>query len=614
MTPREEHEQHRARHRAIAEQKEAIAGRFSIANLILFGAFVVLTGSGAWNARMTASNSDYFMVGAGVLSLVLLIVSYVQHGRVLRARDASLMRAKIHELHLQRIEGKLEGLDGGDGLAPIDHPYAGDLDVVGPSSLFARLSVAHTEAGRRILASWLLAPATESEIEARAESVKELAPNVAYRADLEGAVLDTGEAVLDGARFLEFVRAEPVVLKTPWMRWAAVILPLITITLVVLSGWLIPKYMWVPTFVLQWLLAARAEPAVRHAHSLVVSRLRFVESYRALFEVVEKSTPKSPRLIALKAMLNVDGSTATKELRSLEMWAGFFELRSQGLAHFILNPLLLWDLNVLRNVEQWGQRAGKHCESWFNAVGEIEALSSLATLAHQDRDATTPRIGAPGSAFIAEGLRHPLIAPGARIPNDVRIDGPSQALLITGSNMAGKSTLLRAVGLNTVLALAGGVVTANAFSVPRVRLRASMRVADSLQRGASYFQAELARLRIVVTDAESEPPLLVLLDELLRGTNAKARHVGARAVLLHLLARHAMGLVATHDIALSELEDELAHDPSGMRVKNVHFTDVFENGEMKFDYILRDGVVRTSNALRLLRMAGIEVDDDTSLT
>jgi DNA mismatch repair ATPase MutS len=216
---------------------------------------------------------------------------------------------------------------------------------------------------------------------------------------------------------------------------------------------------------------------------------------------------------------------------------------------------------------------------------------------------------------VAEGLCHPLLAPDQRVPNDLRLEGEKHALLITGSNMAGKSTLLRAVGASAVLALAGGYVSARAFSLPPLRIRASMRVADSLQRGASYFQAELARLRTVVEDADDEdaPPILFLLDELLRGTNAKARHKGARAVLLHLLARRGMGLVATHDIALSELEEELAHDAGGMRVTNVHFTDVFEGGEMRFDYRLRPGVVRTSNALRLLKMAGIDVEEDTSL-
>jgi DNA mismatch repair ATPase MutS len=174
--------------------------------------------------------------------------------------------------------------------------------------------------------------------------------------------------------------------------------------------------------------------------------------------------------------------------------------------------------------------------------------------------------------------------------------------------MAGKSTLLRAVGVNVALALAGGPVCAESMRVPRVRLRASMRAEDSLEAHASYFHAELQKLRTVVEQAEAEPPVLFLLDELLRGTNARARHLGARAVLLHLLKRSALGLVATHDVALSVLERE---HPG--QIHNVHFTDVIEDGEMRFDFRLREGVVRTSNALRLLAMAGIEVDADDQL-
>ena len=207
--------------------------------------------------------------------------------------------------------------------------------------------------------------------------------------------------------------------------------------------------------------------------------------------------------------------------------------------------------------------------------------------------------------FRARGLAHPLIPTHARVPNDVTLGGPGHAVIITGSNMAGKSTLLRAVGLNTALALAGGPVLADELRLPEVRLRASMRVDDSLQRGASYFHAELAKLRSVVDRADAQPPLLFLLDELLRGTNARARHLGARAVLTHLLDRGAMGLAATHDIALSELERERPG-----KVTNVHFTDVMRDDEMIFDYLLREGVVTSSNALRLLGMAGIAVPDD----
>jgi DNA mismatch repair ATPase MutS len=207
-------------------------------------------------------------------------------------------------------------------------------------------------------------------------------------------------------------------------------------------------------------------------------------------------------------------------------------------------------------------------------------------------------------ALVFEGLAHPLLPSRSRVANDLITSGPGTALVITGSNMAGKSTLLRAIGVNIALALAGGPVCARQASVPRVRLRASMRADDSLQSGASYFHAELTKLRRVVDTADAQPPVFFLLDELLRGTNARARHLGARAVLLHLIARHGCGVVATHDAMLGQLETE---QPG--RVQNFHFTDVMNDGEMTFDYTLHPGIVRTSNALRLLAMAGIDVPE-----
>jgi DNA mismatch repair ATPase MutS len=219
-----------------------------------------------------------------------------------------------------------------------------------------------------------------------------------------------------------------------------------------------------------------------------------------------------------------------------------------------------------------------------------------------------PSIGGEEGALDAEALVHPLLTSQTRVPNDVTLPGQGSALIVTGSNMAGKSTLLRAVGLNIALGLAGGPVTARRFRLPLVRLRASMRADDSLQSGASYFHAELQKLRRVTDHAEDDPPVFFLLDELLRGTNARARHLGARAILMHLLERRASGLVATHDVALASLADEYPK-----RVINVHFTDVMREGEMIFDYRLRPGVVKTSNALRLLRQAGIDVPEDDQL-
>jgi len=608
VTARAEHEVRRHRHQSEAERLEGVGLRFSVANLLLFGGAAVVGGAGTWNR-------DLVSIAIGAALFVAFLGSYIAHGRLVRRRDRETTRAKIHGRHLARIAGKLDGLDGGDGLAPADHSYASDLDLFGAGSLFARIAVTHTEAGRRMLADWLLAPAEPEVIRARQLAVAELAKAIDLRTDLECAVLDTGQDRLDGARFLSFVRGPRSILGSPFLRYGTIVLPLVTLTLLALSGSVLPSFSWLPLALVQGLIAARSEAFVGPAHALVVSRARFVESYRTLFQTIEDARWEAPLLVSARERLGSGSSAATAELRRLETWAGLFEMRQQGLVHLVVNPLFLWDLNVLRHVELWAERVGPRCGAWFEAAGEVEALSSLATLAHQDPAAIVPAIGEAGSSLVAEGLLHPLLPVDHRVANDVRVEGPAHALLITGSNMAGKSTLLRAIGVSAVLAMAGGHVAARSFSLPRVRLRASMRVADSLQRGASYFQAELARLRTVVADADDEaaPPIFFLLDELLRGTNAKARHKGARAVLLHLLERRGMGLVATHDIALSELEDELAQDPRGMRVTNVHFTDVFENGEMKFDYLLRPGVVKTSNALRLLKMAGIEVDEDTSL-
>ena len=288
-------------------------------------------------------------------------------------------------------------------------------------------------------------------------------------------------------------------------------------------------------------------------------------------------------------------------------------MRTQGLVYVLLSAVLLWDVHCLARVERWISRSGKHVGEWTRVLGEIEALASLATLLSQDSGAILPEIreedtDADEPAILAEGLAHPLIAADARVANDVALQGRGYALVVTGSNMAGKSTLLRALGSAVALALAGGPVIATRMRLMPVRMRASMRIADSLQAGSSYFHAELERLRIVIAEAEEEPPILFLLDELLRGTNARARHRGARAVVLHLLARGALGIVATHDVALSELEQELDG-----KVRNTHFTDVIEDGEMIFDYRLRPGVVRTSNALRLLSMAGVEVEVDDAV-
>ena len=598
-SPEPEHTRRRDAFALEAARLGTVADRISFLRLALF--FVL---GSAFAAAF--SERSVVMGGIAAAATLLFLVAIVWHARVFAAKERAEVRREIHDRHLRRIAGSTTGLPDGALAIPDAHPYASDIDLVGPGSLFERIAVTHTVAGTETFGRWLAAPATIETARARQDAVVELADRrLDTREALEAAVLDSGSEQIDARPFVEFCEGPKVIAGRPILGVVVSILPLLTITLIALSGEVLPAGSWVPLAIVQGLIARQLERGVAHAYARVVSRRRFVESYRAILKIAEEMPAEAKALVALKERLNVTGSRPSAELARLELWASLFEVRAQGLVHLVVNVLLLWDANVLLRLERWALRAGSKTREWLETIGELEALASLATMRAVDATSSMPVLEGEG-VLRAEGLSHPLLPLAARVANDITLDGPGTALVVTGSNMAGKSTLLRALGVNVVLALAGGPVSAKSMRVPAVRLRASMRIADSLQHGASYFQAELSRLRTVIEDAEASPPILFLLDELLRGTNARARHRGARAVVLHLLARRAMGIVATHDIALSELEEEL-----GGRVRNMHFTDVLgPDGEMTFDYLLRPGVVKTSNALRLLAMAGVEVEPD----
>lgn len=601
-SPLEHHQAQRKRFEEERDRQDRIAARFSMVQLGLFGLSAVLGGSGLF------SGLNLPLLGGGAAAFVVFLVVRAVQGRVITRREEAEVRRVIHDRQVARITNSYDALPPPGAILPPGHPYAADLDITGDQSLLARLDTTHTTAGARALASWLASPAPIEVIEKRQEAVRELAQKLDLRQELEAAVLETERERLDARPFVELMEKKGILEDKPWLKLVSPILPLITIgvwaagTFGPISGWA-----WLLPLAVQIVIVRSTEPRSREVYTAMGDKKGFVDAYARLFGVVEGAELEAPLLRELIDELRVEGAPPSVQMQRLERWTSWYELREQGIVHVFVNPLLLWDLNCLIGIEAWIRNVGRKCSVWFDALGEIEALAALSILLHQDPHATMPEV-TEGGGVVAEEVVHPLLPLPTRVSNDVTLDGPGSCLIVTGSNMAGKSTLLRAVGVNCVLALAGGPVLAKRMRVPRLRVRASMRIADSLQRGASYFQAELARLRLVVHRAEADPPILFLLDELLRGTNAKARHVGARAVVAHLLDRQAMGMVATHDVALSQVEEERPG-----QVKNVHFTDVIKDGEMTFDYHLRPGVVRTSNALRLLAEVGIDVEDDPHL-
>jgi DNA mismatch repair ATPase MutS len=350
-------------------------------------------------------------------------------------------------------------------------------------------------------------------------------------------------------------------------------------------------------------------PKIEPIASAVSSREGALARYRSMLELIEKepfAAESSKR--RRKDLGDAEGPVASQEIRRLSTIVSYLDARHNEAFRFFIGPLVLWDAHCVLALEGWRRRAGRHVRRWLEVIGEIEALSSLAAFAHDHPEHVWPTLS-ESPAFRAKGLGHPLIEPGALVRNDVALRGPGTALLVTGSNMSGKSTLLRSMGINAVLAMAGAPVVAHELVTSVFELRTSLWARDSLAKGVSHFYAELQKLKRVVDGIDSGRSLLFLLDEILQGTNSRERVIGARSVLRHLLERGAMGAVSTHDVGLLDLPTEL-----DTKLDKVHFEEQVSEMDgpstMTFDYRLRPGVVRSTNALRLMKRVGIDVDLD----
>jgi DNA mismatch repair ATPase MutS len=343
-------------------------------------------------------------------------------------------------------------------------------------------------------------------------------------------------------------------------------------------------------------LAPRAEP--------IVTAVERAEPALALLagvlERIERESFSSARLSSLIARLRGADAPASAEIEKLRRLVALLDARrNQFFALFAI--IILWTPNLALAIERWRVRSGSRIGDWIEAVGEIEALASLASFASEHPGFAMPAIETGGPLFDARELGHPLIPDDRRVTNDIRLDETLRLLVVSGSNMSGKSTMMRSVGVGAVLAMAGGPVCARSLRIAPTAVGASIRIADSLQENASRFYAEILRIRQVL-EMSRQGPLLYLLDEVLAGTNSHDRRIGAEAIVRGLVERGAVGLVSTHDLALAQIAESLAP-----RAANVHFEDHIEDGKVVFDYRMRAGVVTKSNALALMRSVGIEV-------
>lgn len=604
---------YRERARDFEAQALRLEARSSlVSNLrgLSFGAAAVSAVAAAAGASLAWS------LPVGALAVLSFAVLLVVHARVIDAHDLAERWVDVNRAALARLGHDFDAIpDAGDDLSPQTHPYARDLDLFGRGSLFQRLSVARTRFGREQLASFLVSPPDLERARRRQAAVRVLSEDLHFCQSFEAhalGVVGTRRRGTEAARvrrppnpepLLRWAESQPVLSRDSILRLGAVLLP--PLGFICLFGYFMGALSGLfPLAVvgLQALILLRSATQSSRVFSAVSSDEGAFLRYGTLLALIEESSHDDPLLRELRTRLDSPIGKPSASMARFERLVGFFDLKHNGLVHPFVNLLTLWDLNCTLGLERWQTQVGKNLRGWFEVIGLYEGLASLGSFAADEPGTCYPELLDGPARFESQGLAHPLLSPERRVENDVVLAGPGRALLITGSNMSGKSTLLRAMGLSTVLALAGAPVTAARLRLSLLRVQSSMRVDDSLSQGVSHFFAEITRLREVVEASRGEPPVLFLLDEILHGTNSRERQIGARWVLSELIQHGALGAVSTHDQELCRLTGELTE-----RVRLVHMRESVADGAMTFDYKLYPGAVRSGNALRLMRLIGLEV-------
>jgi ABC-type multidrug transport system fused ATPase/permease subunit len=544
----------------------------------------------------------------GGLVIAFIVLVFV-HARVHDDAQRASADLRFHKRGLARLRHAWDELPAAsDRFAAADHPFASDLDVFGRASLMQLIDATETRFGETRLAQLLslVSPASfPQEALARQEAVRDLAKRFAFREALATTGVRLEDEKPDPATLVVWAEGPH---KSPsiigWVAWIvpAVILGAIALGAIVGISASVVTALSIGGIAVGIAAGARFAPMLEAVSAGASS----VTRWGAMIAAIEGERFDATLLCQLRAKLESDGRRASHEIGRLERIVSFSDARRNEVFRFIIGPLLMWDAHCAIALLRWRARTGSRLRAWLETLGEIEALASLAGFAFEHPDFAWPDLSSePG--FEARDLGHPLIDDDRRVGNDVRFASSGHALVITGSNMSGKSTLLRALGTNAVLAAAGAPTCAKAFRMGPLRVATSMSIEDSLEQGVSHFYAELHRLKRVI-DLAREPgsaPVLFLLDEILHGTNSRERIIGACAVVEELLTLGALGAVSTHDLGITVLERKLAG-----RVENAHFEEQVHGDAMTFDYVLRPGIVRSSNALRLMRAVGIDVKED----
>jgi len=576
-------------------ERDRVHLRVGYAKLLVIAAGLIL----AWSVLAKHFGPAYWLIAPVAAYLLLTIL----HGRVLRAKERANTAAEFYRKGIARMEDRWAGGgQTGDRFRDANHVYAEDLDLFGRGCLFELLSTARLPMGERQLASWL---SEGSEIEAILERQK-LIQELREKLDLREDLAVTGEdlrARLNPETLVTWAERESILPKDAIWRGVAALLAILAGAGIVYwfetgTLWPLLSVMGVEAIVLAW-LRRRAHEVMEGVDCNAEGVLLFAE----VLERLEREPFAAPRLRAMAAELKQGNEPASTAIRKFARIVNWIDASDSAIGKMSELPFL-YSVQVGLAAEAWRRRWGAKMRRWAELTGEMEALLSLAAYSYEHTADPFPEFldAKEGVGFFdGEELGHPLIAAEKCVRNSVRLDAQTRVLLVSGSNMSGKSTFLRVVGINTVLAMAGAPIRGRRLRLTPLRIGTRIRSTDSLQEGRSSFFTEILHIRKVFDAANGAVPTLFLFDELLEGTNSKDRRIGAEGLIQGLLKRWAIGIVTTHDLALTEIAAAV-----GNVLRNMHFEDQVADGKMKFDYRLREGVVEKSNALELMRLIGLE--------
>ncbi len=527
--------------------------------------------------------------------------SVVWHDRVIRALTNAQRAKRVYAWGIARAEDRWSQFGRrGERFRATGHVYAEDLDIFGEQSLFQLLSTARTRMGEDTLAAWLLAPAKVEVVLERQKAIAELRDRLDFREQLAVA----GEDIppdFDPAKLLAWAEG-PNLLHNTATRIAAPILAVAATAAITVAFW---KALFAPlaaVFAIELAIQFHYRRRIQQVIASVEGAGESVMLFSTLVKIIEQGQFECPLLQRLRRRLGSGAEMASRALAAFGTRIDLVDSR-HNLILRVLNIPWLYELQTAFVLEGWRHRHGPHIRGWLDTIGEMEALLSLAAFSYEHPGDPFPEVdGSAGPHFKGESLGHPLIATDRNVRNSTSLDLAMRALVVSGSNMSGKSTYLRTIGLNAILAMAGSTVRAKQLKLSPLQVGSSLHVLDSLQTGRSGFASELDRLRQIMSLMESGLPVLFLVDELLHGTNSHDRLIGGQALLRAFLAHGAVGVVTTHDLSITEIPSDLAN-----LVRNAHFEDRVEDGRMIFDYVLRSGVVARSNALELMRSIGLDV-------